>query len=416
MSIATHPLPVSEVVEPEDTASAAEVIRTCRESGTPIYPIGGATSLHFGLPPVRQGIGLSLAKMNNVVDYPARDLTITLQAGVTLKTVADTLAAERQRLPFDVPDADRATLGGVVATNFNGPLQYSQGTVRDHVIGIQAIDGTGMVFSGGGRVVKNVAGYDFCKLLTGSLGTLGLITQLTLKLKPQPSESALVVCQPKSLDDAECMLAKLVHSSTTPAAIELLGGPTWRADPSWQQLALPDEHGLILAVAFEGTAAEVPWMVEQLQREWREQGQEKILSISEAEADCLTDSWTEFPAIDSPLVVRFNVVPSHTTKVIAAAQKVDENCSFQAHAGNGIAIVRFSEFPSAGMAQTVVAQLQPAARLGSGSVVILANPSGAESTRQSTWGGSDTPFSLMDAVKKQFDPDNLLNPDRFVYS
>ena len=154
MSIATHPLPVSEVVEPEDTASAAEVIRTCRESGTPIYPIGGATSLHFGLPPVRQGIGLSLAKMNNVVDYPARDLTITLQAGVTLKTVADTLAAERQRLPFDVPDADRATLGGVVATNFNGPLQYSQGTVRDHVIGIQAIDGTGMVFSGGGRVKR----------------------------------------------------------------------------------------------------------------------------------------------------------------------------------------------------------------------------------------------------------------------
>ena len=106
---------------------------------------------------------------------------------------AEVLAAENQRLPIDVPAEEQATLGGVIATNWNGPRWYGQGSVRDYLIGVAAVDGHGTRFRGGGRVVKNVAGYDLCKLLTGSLGTLAILTEVTLKVKPIPEKTALAV-------------------------------------------------------------------------------------------------------------------------------------------------------------------------------------------------------------------------------
>src|SRR5687768_11971396 len=203
----TNELPIKKTHAPADQGELASIISEANRAATPLYPIGGGTSLDFGLPAKAPGEGLSLANLNRVVDYPARDMTITVEAGVTMKTLADLLAAERQRLPIDVPQAERATIGGVIATNWNGPRRFGQGTLRDHVIGISAVDGRGMPFKGGGRVVKNVAGYDFCKLLTGSLGTLGVITQVTLRLKPLPEQSVIVGCRISDSEVAEKLLA-----------------------------------------------------------------------------------------------------------------------------------------------------------------------------------------------------------------
>ncbi|MCA9156305.1 MAG: FAD-binding oxidoreductase, partial [Planctomycetales bacterium] len=177
-------LPLERTEQPTSPEALAEVVREAHETETPVYPIGGGCSLNFGLPAKKPGIGLSLTALHRVIDYPARDMTITVEAGATMAQLRDTLLAERQKLPIDVPLTDRATIGGVVATNWNGPRRYGYGAVRDFVIGIGAVDGRGRAFKGGGRVVKNVAGYDFCKLLTGSLGTLAVITQVTLKVRP----------------------------------------------------------------------------------------------------------------------------------------------------------------------------------------------------------------------------------------
>src|SRR5690606_32325083 len=119
--------------------------------------------------------------LNRVIDYPARDMTITVEAGITWEQLEAELAKEGQWLPVDVARAEAATVGGAIACNTSGPRRFGYGTLRDYVIGIHAVDGQGMQFKGGGRVVKNVAGYDFCKLLTGSFGTLAVITQVTLK-------------------------------------------------------------------------------------------------------------------------------------------------------------------------------------------------------------------------------------------
>lgn len=412
----TDLLPIKQTLTPADQSAAADAIRAAYESDMAIYPIGGGTSLGFGLPAKKPGQGLSLAGLKKVVDYPARDMTVTVQAGVTMGELNKLLATERQMLPLDVPQAENATIGGVIATNTSGPRRYGLGTVRDYVIGIHAIDGRGMPFKGGGRVVKNVAGYDFCKLLTGSLGTLGVITQVTLKLKPLPEQSALMACVVGDLAQAEQILAAFVSSQTTPVAVELLRGPAWDDEPTLKPLSaepLPQKYYLIAAL--EGTVPEVAWMTSQLHREWRELGISAPITIGNA-AD-LWNKLVEFPAGgNSPLVLKASVASSGVTAFIEAIQKVDPAASIQSHAASGIVIARFSQFPDGGLSRTLVGNLQNVAAAHHGHVVIYSNPSNAEMTHQSVWGATDAPVPLMSAVKQQFDPKNILNPGRFVYT
>lgn len=404
-------LPITEMIEAIDQEKLHDAVRDCYESQTAVYPVGGGTSLDFGLPPKRDGIGLSLSKLNQVVDYPARDMTITVEAGITMEQLTGTLAKENQRLPIDVPNADRATLGGVLATNWNGPRRYGAGNLRDYVIGISAVDGTGRPFKGGGRVVKNVAGYDFCKLLTGSLGTLGVVTQVTLKLKPIPDSFLLVRCEVDNLDQAEQLLSELVHSETTPSAIELLTGQMWSDDS-----AVGDGQQISLVVALEGTATEVQWMESQLTKEWQQQGTSLAASLDGNAAKSFWSHLVEFPARESALSLKANVTPSGVTKMIAAARECDSNCSIQAHAGNGVVITHFPELPSDGISCAIVGKLQPIANALQGNLTVLSNPSKAELTHQSVWGGINAPFDLMKRVKQQFDPRDILNPGRFVYT
>lgn len=331
-----------------------------------------------------------------------------------MQALAELLATERQRLPLDVPQADQATVGGVVATNFNGPRRYGLGTVRDYVIGINAVDGRGLPFKGGGRVVKNVAGYDFCKLLTGSLGTLGVITQVTFKLKPLPEQSLLLAACVPDAAAAEQHLAALVASETTPVSIELLAGPAWDSDPAFQTFDRGAPGRMYLVIGLEGLASEIEWMNRQLASEWRAQGFAPPLAIGDR-----TELWqrlVEFPTPGpSPLMIKAAIAPSGTTAFIAALQQVDREASIQAHAGNGIVLAKFAKFPEQGLSRALVGNLQTVAAAYHGNVTVLANPSAAEMTHQSVWGGIDAPFGIMTAVKRKFDPQDILNRGRFVY-
>lgn len=406
-------LPVKEIISPASQDELVATVRDAFETTTPLYPIGGGTSLDFGLPAKAEGRGLSLANLNRLIDYPARDMTVTVEAGVTMKTLADLLAKERQRLPVDVPQSDCATIGGVIATNWNGPRRYGESALRDFVIGINAIDGRGLPFKGGGRVVKNVAGYDFCKLLTGSFGTLGVITQVTLRLKPIPEQSALLACSVPDVAMAEKLLGALVASQTTPTAIELLAGPQWQSAPPLADLDRASSASLYLLVAFEGTGPEVEYMTQQLTADWRELGVHAPLIVGEVAA--LWHQLIEFPAAgESPLTLKASVVPSGVTVIIDAARRLDPGCSIQAHAGNGTVIVKMSKFPAAGLSRALVGKLQPVAAAHHGQVIILSNPSAAEMTHQSVWGATDSPLALMREVKRRFDPKDILNRGRFV--
>jgi glycolate oxidase FAD binding subunit len=400
------------MLAPTEQATIAAVIQDMFAIDRPIYPIGGGTSSAYGLPATRPGIPLDLSVINRVIDYPSRDMTITVEAGITMAALAETLVAERQRLPIDVPQADRATLGGVIATNWSGPLRYGHGTIRDYVIGISAVDGRGTPFKGGGRVVKNVAGYDFCKLLTGSLGTLGVVTQATLKVKPIPEQSALVACRVKDVEQAERLLAALVTSQTTPAAIELVAGPAWSDDPALAPLASGEFGHLI--VALEGTGPEVDWMKATLVSELHAQRAEAAI-VADERSPSLWQRLREFSAGEAALVVKANVPPSRTVEMIRLLKDAAPDYSIQAHAGNGIILARYSTFPTGGVSRILVGRLQPAVQNAGGNLIVLSSTLSGELTRQAVWGATASAAMLMEAVKEQFDPKNLLNPGRFVY-
>ena len=161
-------------------AGVEELCQTVREQvalGHAIYPQGGRTALDYGGVPRRPGVAIDTTGISRLIDYPFADMTITVEAGMTLSALRAILAEQGQRVLVDAPDPDRATLGGIYATNTSGPRRYAAGRPRDQIIGVSFVTSEGVVVKGGGRVVKNVAGYDFPKLLTGSMGTLGIITQ-----------------------------------------------------------------------------------------------------------------------------------------------------------------------------------------------------------------------------------------------
>ena len=153
---------------PGSVEELGDLVRQAVAAGQAIYPVGGRTALDFGMPLVKPGWAFDLRGLDAVIDFPARDMTVTVGAGIALAPLQELIAKENLRLPLDVARSREATLGGAIATNTSGPRRFGFGTLRDYVIGITAVNDEGREFKAGGRVVKNVAGYDICKLLVRS--------------------------------------------------------------------------------------------------------------------------------------------------------------------------------------------------------------------------------------------------------
>jgi glycolate oxidase FAD binding subunit len=206
-----------------------------------------------------------------VVDYPARDLTITVNAAISVGELADILAVENQQLPVDAVDP-AMTLREFVAQDLSGPRQYGYGTLRDYVIGIEAVDGRGRVFHGGGRVVKNVAGYDLCRLLVGSRGELGTIRQLTFKLKPLPADSRLLVAAIPTIEQLNAALERLNTSAATPVILDVVNrsaaSSVGSSLVSWPGLAISGTAAWIV-LGVEGPPQACDWQLQTLRDELR---------------------------------------------------------------------------------------------------------------------------------------------------
>jgi glycolate oxidase FAD binding subunit len=285
--------PISLIL-PRSVREVLETVPKASADNQAIFPVGGRTMLHLGLPPARKGIGVDLRNLNHLIDYPARDMTITVQAGITLAKLQAILAAENQRLPVDVPLAEQATLGGAMATNMSGPRRFGFGTLRDYVIGISVVNDEGQEVKAGGRVVKNVAGYDLCKLYIGSLGTLGIITQVTLKVKPRPEEQALAVleCPPETVKP---VLNQLHASQTRPVCIDLINQTAAVAINKRSVGLLPEKAPWMIIVGFEENSQAVAWQMQRLIREQQSAGLGGLDVRFGSTADFLWQALVEFP-------------------------------------------------------------------------------------------------------------------------
>src|SRR5712692_2625439 len=210
-------------VTPASREEMAEALRLADSRGQAVAPVGGGTQLDLGMPPARLDLVIETTRLNTVVEYEPADLTVTVEAGLRFDELQKRLGEQGQFLALDPPAAPGATLGGLMATNASGPLRYAYGTARDVVIGTRVANPDGTITHAGGRVVKNVAGYDLNKLYIGSLGTLGVIVELSFKLAPIPPTTNTIVGQVRNLDAARGIIHAVTHSSLSPLAIELLG-------------------------------------------------------------------------------------------------------------------------------------------------------------------------------------------------
>ena len=377
-----------------------------------LSPVGGRTALHYGFSAKEPDTVVSLSRLARVVDYPARDMTITVEAGMRIDDLQATLASERQRLPIDIAQAGRATLGGALATNTSGPRRFGHGTFRDYVIGISAVDAHGRAFKAGGRVVKNVAGYDICKLLVGSRGTLGIVTQVTLKLRPLAETSALLWCAFNSFATIDRVLERLLTSDARPVAIELLNPASATLIAASSRCELPTTQP-VLCLGVEGSRREVDWQVETLRRELTPFGVKSSEVVSEPEATALWQALTEFQTCaDDPLTFQANVQPSQCVAFIEQATKL--NVAVQAHAANGIVIGQLPESAATVDETTVILnQLRQTTRSGSGNLHVLhCDPEWQPLLPMC--GDPEPSWPLMQELKQKLDPHGLLNPGLFV--
>lgn len=311
------------------TRSVAEHVAAARSSRRPLRVAGAGSWLDAGRP-VSAHDKLSLASTRGILEYVPGDLTMTVAAGTTLAQIATTLDAEHQWLPLDPHGSDAGTIGATVATNSSGPLAHAFGAPRDQVLGLEFVDGTGTVARGGGRVVKNVAGFDLTRLLIGSWGTLGIITEVSLRLRARPEvDSTVALALPDDGTKLRDLLGQLSELRIAPYALEMVN----------RSLAGHLELGAqsTLLARFGGNADVV-----------RAQTQ-TLSTLGDLRGDVAGTVWQRLRACDSgsAVVVRLSERPSRMDVVWKVAGEVAGESGFvHASPGRGIARVVIAAEPT----------------------------------------------------------------------
>lgn len=372
------PLPVQR---PSTVAELCDIVKAARAAGQGIYPVGGRTTLDVGLPPIKPGIAVDTTALNRVIDYPARDMTITVQAGITIAALQAELAKEGQWLPVDVASPEKATLGGAIALNQSGPRRYGYGTLRDYVIGISFVTDDGVEVKAGGRVVKNVAGYDLMKLQIGAVGTLGVVTQVTLKVKPKPEASAAVVFACNG-DAVAAVLDALHASKSRPVAVELLNQDAWRAAGVGQLFS----DDWIIAVGFEEKAATVRWQLATLR--------EELKAIPVRDLTEMTDPaalWSACAQLQLRPESRFTCKACVRPSTLAEEVRKLPPALAHAHALNGVIWLHGEQPADGAVIRRCPVEMKKSLPL---------------------WGKPTPAWELMRHIKQTLDPDNVFNPGR----
>ncbi|MGY1707595.1 FAD-binding oxidoreductase [Geodermatophilus sp. SYSU D00697] len=370
----------AEVVRPSSVAEVVEVLRDAAAHGRSVVPVGAATKTSWAAPPTSCDVLLDTTGLDRVVEHAPGDLVVVAQAGTRLPLLQARLAEAGQFLAVDAPEQG-ATLGGVVSANASGPRRLRYGTVRDLLIGITVVLADGTVATAGGKVVKNVAGYDLGKLYTGAHGSLGVVVSTTWRLHPVPPARRVVVRPLGDAREAGVLARRLAASPLTPTAVELeaTAGGAGR-----------------LVVLFEA----IPESVEVQARAAVE-----LLGGGE-EHDSPGEGFGRRPGGDADLRLRVAFAPSALTAVL---ELLPEGTAVTASACTGVA---YAALPAAG-AVGALARLRQGLRAHDGTAVVLSAPP-ALRAEVDHWGPVGDALGLMRRVKDSFDPERRMSPGRFV--
>ena len=398
------------VVEPESEEQVAAVLRYANESGLAVIPRGGGSQLMMGEPPRRADIILSMARMNQIIEHAPHDLTVTAQAGLRLADLQQSLMAARQWLALDPLLDACATLGGVISTNATGARRLRYGGVRDQIIGVRVALADGTIARGGGKVVKNVAGYDLPKLYTGALGTLGVILSASFRLYPLAPNSATTLLASESLAALCAVAQRILARPLTPSSLDIFS-PDAASAP--YVLAVRFESGAPAAIESQTRAVSAPPIAEDGVTASTLNGEEEARFWGER-----VTLWREPLGPDNASAVSVTIKASLPLTEIAgwlaalesSRARGDIAARWQAHAGHGIIIARLTAAPES--LRQSIETLRGAATERRGSLVVSELAS-ALVGKVDLWGPIPA-LAVMRRLKERFDPNTILNPGRFV--
>lgn len=391
---------MSVMHSPSDEQGVSEAVRAAESAGRPLEIRGGASRAGLGRP-VQAEATLSTGALDGIELYEPGALCLVVKAGTPLKTVEEALGAENQRLPFEpmdhrallgVPDAE-PTIGGIVACGVSGPRRIQAGACRDSLIGVRFVNGRGEVVKNGGRVMKNVTGYDLVKLLCGSYGTLGVLTELSFKLVPQPEDEATI--RVEGLDDATAVGAL---SAALGSPFDVSGAAHVPADA--------DGGSAGTLVRVEGFGSSVAYRADRLRDLLSVHGDVAILTAEESRATWRTVRDCGFFCGSGQAVWRVSVQPSHGPELVASLKDVADVSAYYDWGGGLVWLAVPDEGDAA--ASSIRAAT---ARLGGHATLVRA----AASTRlRVDVFEPETPAvaGLTRGIKAMFDPAGILNPGR----
>jgi glycolate oxidase FAD binding subunit len=383
------------VASPASTTQASSLLRAAAALGIAVLPRGTGSKLAWGNPPERADLVVETTGMNRVIEHAAGDLVASVEAGVGLDRLAEVLNAAGQRLALDPPSLGpwgRGTVGGVLASGVAGPLRLRYGSGRDLLIGITVVRADGTVAKSGGKVVKNVAGYDLGKLFAGSRGTLGLITEATFRLHPKPAATTYVTAPCAEPDDCARLLASALRAPVAPVAAEL----------DWPSPDAP----ITLGIAIEGDQAGVA---------------KRAALFAGLPSDAPPPWWGSGPAAQqSGTVLQVAFWAGDVAKTLTAIRACAERARLAPAIGGSAAGTLYVALPAdadAGQVAGLITSLRSALGRGNGqparaSVVVQHAPTAV--TELVDPFGPVSALGLMRAVKHRFDPERMMSPGRFV--
>jgi len=385
------------VVRPAGVGEVQAVVR----SGARLVASGLGAHLDVGAAPRALDILLRLDRLHRTLDHQAADMTVTVEAGCPLASLQAQLATAGQWLPLDPPHPGRTTIGGLVAANLSGPLRASQGTVRDLLLGIAVVGADGALVRGGGRVVKNVAGYDLPKLHVGALGTAGVIVEATFKVRPRPEREAAVVIACRSAREA-ADVALAVRDALDPLWIEVAGSGGLADGPG---------DGAAVAVGLGGQPAEVEQGGAQVQARAAANG---CRAVTVDDGTALRTRLGQFDVEPAAAVLRAATLPGEVGRVLEAAQAAARERGIAvrtlAHAASGVVRVAVS---CPGDVAPLVRALRPSLESDGGSFVVH-RATWEVKAGVDVWGNAGVQERLMHRLKAAFDPAGMFAPGRFV--
>ena len=382
-------VPPQMVVAPANEQEFAATLKWADQNGLAVVPRGGGTKIDWGNPPARADLVLSTARLNRVLEHAWADLTVSVESGVTVQQLQNTLAEHGQRLAIDPLFPERATIGGLLSTNDSGTLRLRFGALRDLIIGVTIALADGTIASSGGKVVKNVAGYDLPKLITGAFGTLGVITRAVFRLHPLPRNRRSLTFAFDSVKQGNEMMLAVQASKLAHTAL---------------QIRATGEGKCEVDVRFAGTDAGIEAQSAALRAIT---GPARETGSSMAVWESLQQLWVD---AENSVIAKFGVLPTEISGTCEHFRETSSraNVSWKAVIqGTGLGWIRLDS-PDAAVLHSTLRDL----RAHIPTFVILRHP--ATMAGIDAWGATGDSFPLMLAVKRQFDPNGTLNPGRFV--